>query len=319
MKNKTRNSPWGYGFEGIRAKLESGVAGHSLGAIRVFFGLIMVLEAVSLFQPSESTAGQIMLDTYYAGGDAGAYFPYPGFSWLPMLPKSVMSGLVVGMGVAGILMAIGWCYRFAAVCVFLIWGYLFAVESTRTYWMSYYYLELLLAFLLIWMPAAQIRNPFQRSGNEAPELIPFWPIALLRAQLVITYFYAGVAKVNPDWLLDAQPMKYFLAQDHVTLPFASATAFIKSDAFAYVLSYSGALFDLSIGFLLLWRRTRVMGLIALGIFHGTNHWLLFEDILWFPLLGVATATIFLDPDWPLQVRRWFRKPSESREPQLNSI
>ena len=31
-------------------------------------------------------------------------------------------------------------------------------------------------------------------------------------QLVITYFYAGLAKVNADWLLDAVPMRDFLAK-----------------------------------------------------------------------------------------------------------
>ena len=264
----------------------------------------MVLEAYSLFQPSESTAGQIMIDTYYAGGGTMTYFPYPGFSWLPMFPKSVISGLVILLGVAGFLMAIGLFFRFAVVTVFLIWGYLFAVESTRTYWMSYYYLELLLAFLLIWMPAARCLNPFQRRKPHRSGAIPFWPIALLRAQLVISYFYAGVAKLNADWLLDAQPLKYFLAQEHVVLPGAYLTSLIKTEAFAYLLSYSGALFDLSIGFLLLWRRTRFLGMIVLFAFHATNHWLLFEDILWFPLLGIGTATIFLEPDWPMRARRY---------------
>jgi len=297
-------------LEALRVALETGVSGQSVAAIRMFFGFIMVLEAYSLFQPSESTAGKIMIDTYYAGGEQGIYFPYPGFSWLPMFPKSVISGLVILLGVAGFSMAVGLFYRFAAVTVFLVWGYLFAVESTRTYWMSYYYLELLLAFLLIWMPAERCLNPFRRAQPLGKESIPFWPIALLRAQLVITYFYAGLAKFNRDWLLDAQPVKYFLGQDHVSLPSASATAFIKTDLFAYILSYAGALFDLSIGFLLLSRRTRLFGLIMLGVFHGTNHWLLFEDILWFPFLGVATATIFLEPDWPRRVRQWFAQNLE---------
>lgn len=48
----------------------------------------------------------------------------------------------------------GLFYRLAALAVFLSWGYLYAIESTRTYWMSYHYLELLVTFLLIWMPAA---------------------------------------------------------------------------------------------------------------------------------------------------------------------
>ena len=58
-----------------------------------------------------------------------------------------------------------WVERFAryytpivfasAILVFLSWGYLYALESTRTYWMSHYYLVLLVSFLMIWMPAAR--------------------------------------------------------------------------------------------------------------------------------------------------------------------
>src|SRR5207302_978359 len=58
------------------------------------------------------------------------------------------------LAVGGLMLCAGLFYRLAALIVFLSWGYLYAIESTRTYWMSYHYLELLVTFLLIWMPAA---------------------------------------------------------------------------------------------------------------------------------------------------------------------
>src|SRR5262249_25424593 len=157
--------------------------------------------------------------------------------------------------------------------------------------------------------------------NSAKATVPFWTLFLLRGQLLITYFYAGIAKLNADWLLDAQPVRYFLSQarwvgDYGKFFNAGQLAFLKhilqSSKLAYFLSYAGALFDLSVGFLLLFRRTRILGFVLILIFHGTNHFLLFNDIEWFPLVGVLTALIFLDPDWPQRLWNWLKRPRLTR-------
>ena len=44
------------------------------------------------------------------------------------------------------------------------------------------------------------------------------------------------------------------------------------------------------------------------LFHATNHLLIFDDIDWFPLVGISTALIFLEPDWPARFWNWLRKP-----------
>jgi hypothetical protein len=287
-----------------------------------------MLEAWSLLRASASTNGRVMLDTYYTGADVTCHFPYAWFEWLPVLPKSYFYGLVITLGVAAGFMAAGLLYRASAALVFLIWGYLYAIECTRTYWMSYYYLELLTTFLLIWMPAARSFSLDSILFRSRPsDLIPFWPIALLRGQLVITYFYAGLAKVNADWLLDAMPMREFLVRSPFLMRYGKylsngqldfARNVLQSTSLAYFLSWAGALFDLSIGALLLWRRTRTIGFLLMLFFHGFNHFILFDNIIWFPLLGVLTSTIFLPPDWPraLLHRRGFAKwtTTVAREP-----
>ena len=282
----------------------------SLAVFRIFFGLIMVLEALALFSPSQSTAGQVMLDVYFTGAYTGIHFPYPGFEWLPLLPESQLRWVVIGLGVAGAAMATGLFYRLSACAVFLCWGYLYAVESTRTYWMSYYYLELLVAFILIFAPAARAlsldRVLFKKQRPD-DQPIPFWPILLLRLQLVVTYFYAGLAKINRDWLVEAQPVKYFLAEVNLPTSLDSVEAMIHSVGFAYFISWAGALFDLLIGFLLLWPRSRMFGFCLVLVFHGTNGLLIFNDILYFPLLGVLSTSIFFPPDWPHRLRMKLRK------------
>jgi hypothetical protein len=298
-------------FEKFKGLLGRRVDGGSLAWFRIFVGMVMALEAFTLLRPSASTAGKVPLEVYYTGPNISFNLPYPGFEWLPILSTTGMH-LMVGVLAAGaISLAAGFLYRFAAVAVFLAWGYFYALEATRTYWMSYYYLELLVAFLLIWMPAAERYSIDawwkKRKGAESGS-IPFWPVFLLRAQLVITYFYAGVAKLNPDWLLDAQPVKYYLSQPNVAASLkhfigSSAVTWAQSSQLAYVISWAGAAFDLSVGFLLCWRRTRWVGFCMLLFFHLTNHFLLFNDIEWFPLVGITTATIFFAPDWPSKAWR----------------
>jgi vitamin K-dependent gamma-carboxylase len=299
--------------------LATPVSGASLAAFRIAVGIIMMLEAYTLCRPSASTMGKSALETFYFGPDIKFWFPYQGFQWLPVLPGRWLYLVIGAQALAGLTLALGLFYRVSAVAVFLTWGYLYAVESTRTYWMSYYYLELLITFLLLWMPAAQRYSvDAWRAGQvRQPRPVPCWTVWLLRGQLVITYFYAGLAKLNADWLLDAQPVKYFLAKSRILDDYsahlsptslASVKGVVLSPQFAYFISYAGVAFDLTVGFLLLIRRTRFLGLVLMALFHATNHFVLFSDLEWFPLLGLTTATIFLDPDWPERCWNWLRKP-----------
>lgn len=319
-----RNFSW----SGFKALLALPVSGASLAVFRIGVGLVMALEAYSLCKPNTSAiaAGTSPLQTYYTGADITFNFPYGGFEWVPLLPPKFIYAIVGLQALSALMMAAGAFYRIAAPLVFLTWGYLFVVESTRTYWQSHYYLELLVTFLMIWMPAARCYSvdawlANRTNARTAVKTIPEWPIIVLRAQLMIAYFYAGVAKLTQDWLLDAVPVRWFLREAHVAAPyerflsaaqFEAFKTFLQSPGLAYFLSYTGVLFDLAVGFLLLFRRTRPFALGCMIIFHAMNHFLIFDDIGWFPLLGIATALIFLDPDWPERFWRWIRKPSLPR-------
>ncbi len=307
-----------WGSLGCALGLDRAVSAESLAFFRIAVGLVMLLEAVSLFLPSESSGGRSHLEVYYAGREVTFHLPYAGFGWLPLLPSPWIQGVGVLLGLGAVGVGLGFRYRFSALLTFLAWAYLYVVESTRTYWMSYYYLELLVLFLMPFLPAAaRFSLDASKTVRAGMVLIPFWPIWLLRAQLVITYFYAGVAKLNSDWMVDAYPVRIFLekpwvsARLRVLLPADWAgmiERWVHSTALALGISWIGAAFDLTIGALLLARRTRFLGMVLMLIFHGTNHFILFNDIVWFPLLGVGTSLIFLEPDWPSRVFRWLCNP-----------
>ena len=295
------------------------VNGTSLAFFRVAFGIVMLLESLAFFRASFSSGGMSQLDVYYAGADVRFHMPYLIDACIAPLPRWVFVGAggLLGLGAAG--MAMGLWYRVSSVMVLGSWGFLYGIESTRTYWMSYYWLELLVALGLAFMPAANrvSVDAIRRPRPAAESTVPRWTVALLRAQLVVTYFYAGVAKLNPDWLADLMPVRWFLEQPHVAARLrgflgddlaARVTPWLMGRPGAAFFSWPGAAFDVAVGFLLLHRRTRLLALGLTWAFHGINHFLLFEDIEWFPLLGATSATVFLEPDWPEHWARWFRNP-----------
>src|SRR5213075_757095 len=57
---------------------------------------------------------------------------------------------------------------------------------------------------------------------------------------------------------------------------------------------------------LLIRRTRNFAMILRVLFHAINDFVIFDDIGWFPVVGVTTALIFLHPDWPERWWNWLR-------------
>ncbi len=82
---------------------------------------------------------------------------------------------------------------------------------------------------------------------------PAWSLWLLRFQIGVVYFFAGLVKLSPDWLR-GEPMRYQLS--HATnAPIVSRL--FREEWAVYAVSYGGLLFDLFVVPLLLWRRTRV--------------------------------------------------------------
>lgn len=320
-------------FQSLRQLLGTSVSGESLAIFRILLGTLMVLEAVTLCVPMPDmvSTGRTPLEAYFTSPQIHFHTPFAPFFWVSLPGPVGMHWLVGALGVFGALMALGCFYRVTSLITFLLWAWLYVGESLRTYWRSDYYLDLLLLFLLLWMPAARCfsvdavlaRFRTRRAGAAAPGdslspgMIPFWPVFLLRAQLVIAYFFAGFTKLNADWLLDAAPVRWFLQRPNVTEPFQHALTasqfhafepLVHSTPFAFFISWVGMLFDLAVGFLLLGRRTRMLGLVLMTVFHATNHFLIFNDIAWFPLVGITTSWIFLGPDWPSTLKRWIRSP-----------
>ncbi|RMF01958.1 MAG: HTTM domain-containing protein [Bacteroidetes bacterium] len=159
------------------------------------------------------------------------------------------------------------------------------------------------ALMLCFLPAQAVASlDARRYGWPAHAPLPVWPLRALRILIGVVYFYAGLAKLNSDWLLQAEPLRTWLAaKAHLPL----IGPWLTTEFAAYAFSWSGALFDLSIPFLLLFRRTRPLAFVAVVIFHVLTR-ILFP-IGMFPFFMVSGALLF----FPAELHRRILKRVQS--------
>jgi hypothetical protein len=196
------------------------------------------------------------------------------------------------------MVAAGCCYRVAIFLFFLGFTYVELIDQTA--YLNHYYLISLLSGLLVVLPAhrAWSVDAWRRPATRL-DAVPVWTWNLLRFQIAVVYLFVGLAKVNPDWLLQAQPLRIWLAA-HSDLPVIGS--WLQEAWVAYAASWFGAIYDLSIAFLLLLRRTRRWAFLAVILFHVAT-WMLF-NIGMFPWIMIVAATVFFPPNWPRPCFAW---------------
>jgi vitamin K-dependent gamma-carboxylase len=268
-------------------RLTAPVDAASLRAFRTLFGALGVVLAARYFLHG-------WIDEYYL--EPTTFLPYWGFEWWRPWGGAGMHVHYALLGVAAACVALGVATR-PALLAFLV---LFAghMLADKTHYLNHHYLVFLVAAVLALMPWRR-------------DVMPAWCVWALRAQVGLVYFFGGVAKLKPDWLLHAQPLKIWLAAN---TDFPVIGGFFDRPWVAYAFSWTGALFDLTIVGFLLWRRSRPFAYAAVIAFHLITARLF--QLGMFPWLMIAMTTIFFPVDWP---RRWLRtgpaSPSEQRFPR----
>lgn len=223
------------------------------------------------------------------------YFPYLGFEWITPLPGNWMYLPFILMLFACLGILLGWYYRFSAWLFFICFTYVELLDKSN--YLNHYYFVSLVAFILCWVPAnADLSIDARRNKRIRQTKIPAWSIRLLQWQLGIVYFFAGVAKLNSDWLMDAQPLKIWL-QGHRDLPIVGTL--LATTWVAYFFSWFGCLYDLSIPFFLSNRKTRPFAYFFVVVFHIVT-WLLFP-IGVFPWVMIFSTLIFFPASFH---KRW---------------
>lgn len=248
---------------------------YPLALFRIVFGSILILQ---FFKFRTAFLQDYVHRSYFIHYDL--------FEWVQLPPADWLSVLFVLWIVAAVLVTVGLFYRVAMGVVFTGLTYLFLSE--QSIYNNHYYLFCLLSFLMIFTRAdgaLSIRS--WRGGTVS--IIPNWQLLLIRGQIFILYFFGGVAKLNADWLLRAQPVKTWLPEmfgDHY-----SSLSAMAIEGWAFFFAYSGLVIDLSVGFLLFHRRLKWLAFAILIPFHISNAFMF--SIGYFPLFGVLSLVVFL--------------------------
>jgi vitamin K-dependent gamma-carboxylase len=221
------------------------------------------------------------------------FFPYWGFGWVKPLSEQGMTALFAVLGVAALGVAVGALYRLCAVLVLLLFTYAHLVD--QTYYLNHYYLVSCLALLACVLPLASSGSVDARvrSGRANSGTVPAWVLYCLRGQVGLVYFFAGVAKLKPDWLFHGEPLRIWLAANS-DLPWLAPVA--GAAWLAPVMSWAGALFDLSVVPLLSFKRTRPFAYAAVVVFHAVTAQLFQLGL--FPWIMSLIALVFFEPGWP---------------------
>jgi len=213
------------------------------------------------------------------------FFPFYGFEFI--VPLGNYTYLLFAMlAFSAVLVAIGLYYRMAMVSLFLSFTYIELIDKST--YLNHYYFISLICFLMIFLPA-QVAFSVDAFRNKkiAASFIPTWTIDVIKLMVCILYFFAGLAKINPDWLLHALPLKIWLPARN-DMPIIGGLFNYK--ATAYVFSWVGCVYDLAIPFLLWYTRTRLWAYLAVIVFHVLTAMLF--PIGMFPYIMMVTALIF---------------------------
>ena len=221
------------------------------------------------------------------------HMQYLWFDWVQPLPAWGMQLHFTMLGVLAIGITVGIFYRWC-VALFCI-GFLYIeLLDAITYLNHYYWLSLTCVFMVFLPLNRKWSVDAWRNGNGTAADIPVGVLWCLRALLVTVYVFGGIAKLNPDWLFNAMPMVIWLNQ-HGDYPVIGAL--LQQTWVAYVMSWSGAAFDLTIMLWMSLDKTRRFAYPILVAFHLIT-WQLFPALGMFPWLMIACTTIFFKPDWP---------------------
>jgi hypothetical protein len=251
----------------------------ALIVFRIIFGLLVFLESIGAI--FTGWVKRTLIEPEFT-------FSFIGFEWLQPLPGNWMYLYYVIMGMFGLLVMVGYKYRWSVITFTIMWAMTYLMQKSS--YNNHYYLLILLSGIMAILPAntylsvdAKL-NPGIKSNS-----MPQWCSYLLIAQMLIVYTYGAIAKIYPDWL-DTTFMEILLkSKEHYYI----IGDLLQSKSVHYFLVYGGILFDGLVIPLLLYKPTRNFALYVSIFFH------LFNSIVFqvgiFPYLSLAFILFFYEP------------------------
>jgi hypothetical protein len=218
----------------------------SLAVVRIVLGCLVTIDAFDgrLFYPS--------------GGVLPFHFKYQFFHWVQESPLFA-AYLPFVLFISGIAVAIGFFFRFFSALCFLLITYAFLLQAE--FYLNHIYMLIILLFLLCISPANRsfCVDKFlfpTRDGIYAPTIYLF----LFKAQLEIILIYAGLVKINSDWL-QLEPLRTWLLDRREMLFFGEL---LQSELVIAIGAYGTILLHIVGAPLLLFARTRLVVFVSIA-------------------------------------------------------
>ncbi|WP_179018921.1 HTTM domain-containing protein [Winogradskyella forsetii] len=262
-----------------------------LAVFRIGFGIMMLASIIRFW--SYGWIEKLYIEPKF-------HFSYYGFEFIKPLGNYTYLIFII-CGLSAVFIALGLKYRIAIITFFLSFTYIELMDKTT--YLNHYYFISVLSLLMCFLPANAYFSLDAIIRKKQYHQIPKWTIDAIKLLLGIVYVYAGLAKINSDWLFKAIPLKIWLPSKY-DLPFIGDNI-LQQEWFHIAMSWSGMLYDLSIPFLLLYKRTRVFAFVLVVFFH------IFTRVLFpigmFPYVMIVGTLIFFDAKVHERLLEMFRK------------
>jgi len=261
-----------------------------LAVFRIGFGLLMCYSIIRFWLKG-------WIETLYINPEF--HFSYYGFEWVKPIGEFTYLLFII-CGISAFFIAIGLKYRISMLLFFLSFTYIELMDKTT--YLNHYYFISILSFLMLFIPANATFSIDNLIDKKKYLNVPKWTIDSIKILLGIVYFYSGLAKINSDWLLKAMPLKIWLPSKF-DLPLIGENL-MQLNWVHYVMSWGGMFYDLLIPFLLLYKRTRIIGFILVIFFH------LFTKVLFpigmFPYIMIIGSLIFFDSKVHIKILKYIK-------------
>lgn len=225
------------------------------------------------------------IETLYI--DPNFHFSYYGFEWVKPLGEYTYLLFLICF-ISSLFVTIGFKYRISILMFFLSFTYIELMDKTT--YLNHYYFISILSFLMSFLPLNSTFSIDNVLSQTTYDKVPAWTIDSIKLLLCIVYFYAGIAKLNSDWLLESMPLKIWLPSKF-DLPLIGQNL-MQYEWVHYFMSWGGMFYDLLIPFLLLYKPTRIFAFFLVIFFH------IFTKVLFpigmFPFIMIVGALIFFD-------------------------
>lgn len=274
---------------------------------RVFFGILITVEAWGAI--ATGWVRRTMVEPEFT-------FNFIGFDFLQLFQGYGMYYYFALMGVFGVMVTIGYKYRFSMLGYGILWSGAYLMQKTS--YNNHYYLLMLLCGIMALLPAAKHMSIDAWLKPEHKKIhMPRWVILIIIIQLWIVYTYAAVAKFYPDWLDSTVPEILMKGRKDYWL----VGGILQQSWTHWSITIVGILFDGLIIPALLWKKTRKWAFGTSIFFH------LFNSVVFrigiFPYMSLAFSLFFFETKTIHRIflKRWkpYFDPKEHKEFGQNPV